>query len=127
MKIATWNVNSVRSRLERLLAWLEKAQPDILCLQELKCTEDAFPYEAIQKAGYHSIVCGQKTYNGVAILSRIKPSLIERGMDDGEEDHRIGAGKPNKTGPIRPRRHCTRLLKWAIPRGCSSRVVLHAA
>ena len=82
MKIATWNVNSVRSRLERLLAWLQMAQPDVLCLQEIKATEDAFPYEPIRQAGYHAAVFGQKTYNGVAILSRIEPSHIERGMDD---------------------------------------------
>lgn len=123
MKIATWNVNSVRSRLERLLAWLEKAQPDILCLQELKCTEDTFPYEAIQKAGYHAIVFGQKTYNGVAILSRIKPSLIERGMDDGEEDpqarfllakiggiHAISVYVPN--GRIVGSEHYAYKLRW---------------
>lgn len=86
MKIATWNVNSIRSRLERLLAWLRKTQPDVLYLQELKATEDVFPYEAIRQAGYHAAVFGQKTYNGVAILSRIEPSHIERGLGDGEED-----------------------------------------
>jgi len=86
MKIATWNVNSVRARLERLLAWLQKAQPDIVCLQELKAKEEAFPFEAIRAAGYHAAVFGQPTYNGVAILSRIEPQKILRGMDDGEED-----------------------------------------
>jgi exodeoxyribonuclease-3 len=86
MKIATWNVNSIRSRLERLLAWLQKTQPDILCLQELKATDDAFPYEPIKQAGYHAAVFGQKTYNGVAILSRGESLHIERGMGDGEED-----------------------------------------
>jgi len=85
-KIATWNVNSIRSRLERLLAWLKKAQPDILCIQELKAADEAFPHEPIRQAGYHAAVFGQKTYNGVAILSRTEPSRIERGMGDGEED-----------------------------------------
>ena len=56
MKIVTWNVNSVRARLERLLAWLQKTQPDIVCLQELKAREEAFPYEAIREAGYHAAV-----------------------------------------------------------------------
>ena len=86
MKIATWNVNSVRARLERLLAWLQKAQPDIVCLQELKAKEEAFPFDAIRAAGYHAAVFGQPTYNGVAILSRIEPPKILRGMDDGVDD-----------------------------------------
>ena len=86
MKIATWNVNSVRARLERLLAWLQKAQPDILCLQELKTRDDAFPHDAIRGAGYHAAVFGQKTFNGVGILSRIEPQNVHRGMDDGVVD-----------------------------------------
>jgi exodeoxyribonuclease-3 len=86
MKIATWNVNSVRARLDRLLAWLQKAQPDILCLQELKTREEAFPYEAIREAGYHVAVYGQRTFNGVAILSRTEPQNARQGMDDGVED-----------------------------------------
>ena len=86
MKIATWNVNSVRARLERLLAWLQKAQPDIVCLQELKTREDAFPHEAIREAGYHAAVYGQRAFNGVGILSRIEPQDVLRGMDDGVED-----------------------------------------
>jgi exodeoxyribonuclease-3 len=80
MKIATWNINSIRARLERLLAWLQKAQPDVLCLQELKVADEAFPYEAIRQAGYHVAVFGQKTYNGVAILSRVEAQDIRRGM-----------------------------------------------
>ncbi len=63
MKIATWNVNSVRSRLERLLAWLRKVQPDVLCLQEIKVMDDKFPYEPVQEAGYRAAVYGQKTYS----------------------------------------------------------------
>ncbi len=86
MKIATWNVNSVRARLERLLAWLQKSQPDILCLQELKSQDDAFPHDEIRKACYHAAVFGQKTFNGVSILSRIEPQKVLRGMDDGIED-----------------------------------------
>jgi exodeoxyribonuclease-3 len=69
MLLASWNLNSIRAREERLLAWLERRQPDVVCLQELKCTEDQFPFEAIEAAGYQAIVHGQKTYNGVAILS----------------------------------------------------------
>jgi len=86
LKIATWNVNSIRSRLERLLAFLERHHPDILCLQELKTPEETYPFEELDQAGYHSAVFGQKTYNGVAILSRVKPNVILRGMEDGVED-----------------------------------------
>jgi exodeoxyribonuclease-3 len=86
MKIATWNVNSVRSRMDRLLVWLNKHRPDILCLQELKVTDDAFPYDPIREAGYHVAVHGQKTYNGVAILSREEPQSIAVGMGDDVAD-----------------------------------------
>jgi exodeoxyribonuclease-3 len=70
MKIATFNVNGIRSRLPNLLAWLEREQPDIVCLQELKAADDAFPEAAIAKAGYASLWHGERSWNGVAILSR---------------------------------------------------------
>ena len=70
MKIATWNVNSLKVRLPHVLDWLAAAQPDALCLQELKCENKAFPLSEIEAAGYHAVFNGQKTYNGVAILSR---------------------------------------------------------
>ncbi|MBN1208634.1 MAG: exodeoxyribonuclease III [Myxococcaceae bacterium] len=86
MKIATWNVNSVRARQERLLNWLKAHQPDVLCLQELKCEEQAFPTEAVRELGYHAALHGQKTYNGVAILSKAEPLDVLRGISDGVED-----------------------------------------
>ena len=71
MKIATWNVNSLTARLQHVLDWTAASPVDVLCLQELKLTDDKFPHEAIEAAGYtHRAVFGQKTYNGVAILSR---------------------------------------------------------
>ena len=70
MRIATWNVNSLRVRLPLVLEWLAAAAPDVLALQETKLTDDAFPAAALLEAGYHSVFSGQKTYNGVAILSR---------------------------------------------------------
>lgn len=70
MKIATWNVNSLNVRLPQVLRWLDEQQPDVLALQELKLEQDKFPLEAIQAAGYHAAWNGQKTYNGVAILSK---------------------------------------------------------
>lgn len=70
MKIATYNVNGVNGRLPVLLRWLDEAKPDVVCLQELKAPEEKFPLQAIQDAGYHAIWHGQKSWNGVAILSR---------------------------------------------------------
>ncbi|MBF5042673.1 exodeoxyribonuclease III [Aggregicoccus sp. 17bor-14] len=86
MKIATWNVNSVRARQGRLVDWLKSAQPDVVCLQELKCTEADFPFEAVREAGYHAAVHGQKTYNGVAILARSAPQDVVHGLSDGVDD-----------------------------------------
>ncbi len=86
LTIATWNVNSVRARLERLLAWLEKTAPDVVCLQELKTTDADFPFAALEAAGYHAAVHGQKTYNGVAILSRVPPEGVHHGLDDDVPD-----------------------------------------
>ncbi|MHC4562243.1 MAG: exodeoxyribonuclease III [Planctomycetota bacterium] len=80
MKLATWNVNSIRSRISRLTPWLAEHQPDVMCLQELKGVEDVFPFDAVQAAGYHAVVYGQKTYNGVAILSRTEPEDVQRGF-----------------------------------------------
>jgi exodeoxyribonuclease-3 len=70
MKLATWNVNSVKARLDAAVAWLKDAQPDVVALQELKCTDDTFPREAFESLGYNCAVHGQKSYNGVAILSK---------------------------------------------------------
>lgn len=70
MKLATWNVNSLKVRLPHVLEWLKTSEPDVLCLQETKLTDDNFPLEEIRSAGYEAIYSGQKTYNGVAILSR---------------------------------------------------------
>ena len=70
MKIATWNVNSVKARLETVTTWLKEAGPDVVCLQEIKCMDDAFPKGPFEDLGYNCAVHGQKTYNGVAILSK---------------------------------------------------------
>src|SRR6185369_7934110 len=70
MKIATYNVNGIKSRLSNLLAWLERETPDIACLQELKALDGAFPASALAKAGYRAIWKGQRSWNGVAILAR---------------------------------------------------------
>lgn len=89
MKIATYNVNGVNGRLPVLLRWLQQAQPDVVCLQELKAPQEKFPLEAVQDAGYEAIWHGQKSWNGVAILSRIgKPVEIRRVLPgDPDDEH----------------------------------------
>lgn len=76
MKISTWNINSVKARLEILLTWLKEENPDVVLLQELKCQEEAFPFQYIEDLGYNIALKGQKTYNGVAILSKYPLSDI---------------------------------------------------
>ena len=78
MKIATFNINNVNRRLPNLLQWLKAAKPDVVCLQELKCTDDDFPAEALAKAGYAAVWRGQRTWNGVAILSRGAEPVLTR-------------------------------------------------
>ena len=87
MKIATWNVNSIKARLEPAQAWIKEAQPDVLCLQEIKCVDENFPREIFEGLGYNCAVHGQKTYNGVAILSKrpledVTPRLAGGDGDD---------------------------------------------
>ncbi|NQT94017.1 MAG: exodeoxyribonuclease III [Lentisphaerae bacterium] len=83
LTIATFNVNSVRSRMPMLLQWLDKASADIVCLQETKVQDHEFPQDSLREAGYHVTFKGQKSYNGVAILSRSEPSTVINGFDDG--------------------------------------------
>ena len=86
MLVSSWNINSVRARTERLLGWLADRRPDVVCLQELKCTDEQFPSDEVRALEYHPVLFGQKTYNGVAILARAEPERIERGFLDGEDD-----------------------------------------
>ena len=88
MKIATWNVNSIRVREARLTAFLEREQPDVLCLQELKVVDDDFPHEAVSAAGYEAVTFGQKTYNGVGILAKkgVPIENVTRTFEDGDDD-----------------------------------------
>jgi len=86
MKLATWNVNSVNARLPLILDWFAQAQPDVCGLQELKCIDEKFPVEAFESLGYNCAVHGQKTYNGVALLSKYPMSDIKRGLPHEAED-----------------------------------------
>ena len=86
MRIATWNVNSVKQRIEHLVAWLKETSPDVVCLQEIKCVDEAFPALEIEAAGYQLVTHGQKTFNGVAILSKHRIEDVRRGLPGNDED-----------------------------------------
>lgn len=90
MKIATWNVNSIKARMPSVLAWLEEANPDVVLLQEIKSTKETFPFGPLSHLGYNIEVVGQKTYNGVAILSKrpIEDVMTELPGDSGDEQAR---------------------------------------
>lgn len=143
MRIATWNVNSVNARLETVLKWFEAVQPDVACLQEIKCVDEKFPVEAFERLGYNVAVHGQKSYNGVAMLSKSPMEDVRRGLPCPGEDEqsryieavisgptpvRVGGlylpnGNPVDTGKyaykldwmIRLQRHAEDLLKLEEP------------
>lgn len=85
MKIATWNVNSIRKRLPLLVDWLAQHQPDVMCLQETKVQDEDFPLESLQSAGYHVTFRGRKSYNGIATLTRVKPEYVLFGFHEGHD------------------------------------------
>jgi exodeoxyribonuclease-3 len=104
MKLATWNVNSIKARLDAARAWLKEAQPDVVCLQETKTTDDAFPADAFESLGYNCAVHGQKTYNGVAILSKRPLEDVTPRLPGGNgDDHAryIEAVVPGERGIVR--------------------------
>jgi exodeoxyribonuclease-3 len=86
MKIVSWNVNSIRARLENVIDWLKKEQPDVVLLQEIKCQNHDFPSEALEELGYNVAVHGQKTYHGVAILSKYPLEDVIKGLPTFQED-----------------------------------------
>ncbi len=86
MKIATWNVNSIKARLPNILEWLEAAAPDVVLLQETKTVDEGFPAMEIEDLGYNIAVHGQKTYNGVAILSKFPIEDVQRGLPGNDDD-----------------------------------------
>jgi len=107
LRIATWNVNSVNARLENVLAWFKAARPDVAGLQEIKCIDEKFPREAFERLGYNVATFGQKSYNGVALLSKHPMEDIRRGLpgDDTDEQSRyieavIGAPNPVRVACI---------------------------
>jgi exodeoxyribonuclease-3 len=88
VRIATWNVNSIKQRLDSAVTWLAERKPDIVCLQETKCVDDAFPRESFEALGYNVAVHGQKTFNGVALLSKLPFDEVSNGLPgDDADDH----------------------------------------
>jgi exodeoxyribonuclease-3 len=86
MKIATWNINSIRRRLPLLLDWLAQHSPDVMCLQETKVQDESFPLEALRSVGYHVTFRGRKAYNGVATLTRCEPEYVLHGFHKGADE-----------------------------------------
>jgi exodeoxyribonuclease-3 len=99
MRIATWNVNSVNARLETVVRWFEEAKPDVACLQEIKCVDEKFPTEAFERLGYNVAVHGQKSYNGVALLSKTPLEDIRRGLPGDEADEQARYIEAVVSGP----------------------------
>ena len=112
MRLATWNVNSVNARLETVLAWFEAASPDVAMLQEIKCIDEKFPAEAFERLGYNVAVHGQKTYNGVAMLSKAPMEDIRRGLPGDESDEQARYIEAVVSGP-RP----VRVIGIYLPNG----------
>jgi exodeoxyribonuclease III len=135
LKIATWNINGVKARLETTLAWLDEAKPDLACLQEIKSVDEGFPRAAFEEAGYQVETHGQKGFNGVAFLSRVPLTDIRRGLpgDDSDEQARyIEArietdGRPLRVGCLYlPNGNPLGTEKFPYKLGWMDRLVRHA-
>ncbi|WP_112663993.1 exodeoxyribonuclease III [Microvirga flavescens] len=135
MRIATWNVNSIKQRLDHLAQFVKSADPDVLCLQELKCMDEAFPRLEIEALGYNVTTLGQKAYNGVAILSKRPLEDVRRGLpgDDTDEQARYLEGiVSTKAGVVRvasiylPNGNPTASPKFDYKLGWMDRLIRHA-
>jgi exodeoxyribonuclease-3 len=109
MRIATFNANSIRARLDAVTAWLARQRPDVLCIQETKVVDDLFPEEHFRAAGYYSAFRGEKSYNGVAVLSRLPPTVVRYGLDDG--------GRPDETRLLYARFGPLHVVNTYVPQG----------
>ena len=135
MRIATWNVNSVNARLPTVLEWIQAANPDVACFQEIKCVDEKFPREAFEDLGYNVETHGQKSYNGVALLSKYPLSDVRRGLpgDDGDEQARYLEGVlPHGDGVVRlasiylPNGNPPNTEKYPYKLGWMQRLTAHA-
>ena len=135
MKLATWNVNSVNARIETVLAWVKDAQPDVCAFQEIKCIDEKFPSEAFESLGYNVAVHGQKTYNGVALISKFPLEDVRRGLPGNDEDEQaryieavIAAPKPVRMcGLYLPNGNPLGTEKFAYKLAWMARLKAHAA
>ncbi len=135
MKIATWNVNSIKARLENAERWLKEFQPDVVCMQEIKCIDENFPSQVFEDLGYNVAVHGQKTYNGVALLSKTPMEDILIGLPgDESDDHArfIEATITTEGAPVRvaslylPNGNPTDTPKYPYKLGWMDRLIAHA-
>ena len=135
MKIATWNINGVRARIENLLAWLEESAPDIVCLQEIKTVDEDFPRSDIEALGYHVETHGQKGFNGVALLSKTSPLEVMRGLPGNDEDVQsryiegvfaLGGGVVRVGGLYLPNGNPLGTEKFPYKLGWMERLIAHA-
>jgi exodeoxyribonuclease-3 len=103
MRIATWNVNSINARLDTVVSWFEEAAPDVACIQEIKCVDEKFPTERFERLGFNVCVHGQKSYNGVALLSKTPLEDVRKGLpgDDGDEHSRYLEAVVSGPSPVR--------------------------
>jgi exodeoxyribonuclease-3 len=111
VKLATWNLNSIRMRLDRLVSWLDRERPDVLCMQETKVEDAGFPLEVLRKAGYEVAVFGQRSYNGVAIASTQPLADVVRGFGDGPH------GDDDDARTIAATTHGVRVVCVYVPNG----------
>ena len=121
MRIATWNVNSVRTRLEQVLAWLAAEQPEVLCLQETKVADELFPLAPFRALGYEAAISGQKAYNGVAILSRLPIEDVQVGFAALLPDDPEAPGMGEQKRVISAQIAGLRVLNLYVPNGSSLR------
>ena len=119
MKIATWNVNSIRVRLEAVLNWMDQAQPDVLCLQEIKVTDELFPAASFVRLWATDVaVSGQKTYNGVAIVSKHDMTEVLTGFPDYEAEGQKAIGCCNNRWSESGKRLCSQWLSSGFAQVC---------
>ena len=121
MRIATWNVNSVRTRLDQVLAWLQRENPEVLCLQETKVADELFPLEAFKALGYGAVISGQKAYNGVAILSRLPIEDVRVGFTPLLPQDPEAPGLEEQKRVISAQIAGLRVLNLYVPNGSSLR------
>ena len=122
MRVVTWNVNSVTARIDRVCGWLEQHQPDVVALQELKCTAEAFPTERFDALGYESAVLADGRWNGVALLSRVGLADVVRNLE--AQPHFEAAIEPRAIGAT-----CGGVRIWSVyvPGACATRARLKCA